>query len=279
MDSLIAVAVGLGTAFLLTRGAHAQTITATEAVGPAESLPYPLENARRAPWGTILMGMPTVEHSADRDRNRPEELARELRNQGIEVVFSFAEPQPLFAQAIRNQGIVFAQDFYPEVDPDLWNFHGFLGSEIPWYDGLLTIVENFGPDRVAIHCTHGVDRTGNAAAFLMSVLYGVPIEDAWYAMVSDSRSSVAGVAQVLSEYGINDVRDSSDPSVHIWPENSMKGHSSGFRRYMRCTIDAALARGAHFRSSTWHYRQHSSEGSDDCGGDYTDGRWRFEGHG
>jgi len=277
MDSLVAVAVGLGAAFLLTRGTRGQSVSPAEAVGPAESLPYPLENARRAPWGSILMGMPTVEHSNDPDQNRPVGLARALRNQGISVVFSFAEPQPTFAQAIRAEGIAFAQDFFPEVDPDLWNFHGFLRSEIPWYDGLLTIVENFGPEHVAIHCTHGVDRTGNAAAFLMSVLYGVPIEDAWYAMASDSQRTLDGVAQVLGEYGIDDRRFAADPSVHIWPENSMKGHSSGFRRYMRCTIDAALVRGAHFRSPVWHYRSRSDEGSDDCGGDYSDGRWGFEG--
>jgi hypothetical protein len=200
----------------------------------------------------ILMGMPTAEQSDERDRGRPAALARELRNQGIEIVWSFAPPQPSFQDAIRAEGLTFAHDLYANDHDDHWNFHWFLGYDVPWHDPLLELVEIYGPERIALHCTHGVDRTGNAAAFLMSVLYGVPIEDAWYAMASDSQSTLDGVASVLAEYGIDDRRYTGDPTVRIWPENSMKGHTSGFRRYMRCTINEALARGARFRAQNWY---------------------------
>ncbi len=253
MNPFTAIALGVGAAFLLSRTGHAHAqVSPTQAVSAAESLPYPLENARRAPWGTILMGMPTTEQSSERDRDRPQELARELRNQGIEVVFSFAPPQESFQQAMRAEGLRFAHDLYPSNHDDHWNFHWFFDYDVPWHDPLLEILATYGPEKVAIHCTHGVDRTGNAAAFLMSVLYGVPIEDAWYAMASDSRSTLEGVASVLEEFGINDRRSADDPTVRIWPENGMKGHTTGFRRYMRCTINEALARGAQFRATDWH---------------------------
>ena len=83
----------------------------------------------------------------------------------------------------------------------------------------------------------------------MAVRFGVPIQDAWYAVVDPSSSSVRGLADVLEEFGIDDRRSVGDAGVSLYAfeRQGMRANSDGFRAYIRNNIEEALARGAVFR--------------------------------
>lgn len=184
-----------------------------------------LRNARRLPQGPLLLG--AWSSSIDVDR---------LTELGIEAVIGF---HPL------NEETLLALDEV-NIDYAYFNFHWWRGWDEPWMPMLNNMLMSYDPDSIAIHCQHGVDRTGNAAAYYLAVYCDVPLADALYAVVANSSSHTQGVADVLQEFGIVDVRSPGDHGVNIYGYNGngMHVNTEGFKEYVRQTIRSALESGA-----------------------------------
>jgi len=184
-----------------------------------------------------------------REDNSPEYAAayvRGLQDAGIRGMVSFQAPEPTLDRALKEAGIVRMHEVYPSDYDTYWNFHWWLGFDKDWTAPILEFTGRWRPDQVAIQCRHGVDRTGNAVAFLMAVRHGVPITDAWYAVVEKKRSSVEGLADVFEEFGVDDRRGTSDPSVGSmgYGRNGMSVDTDGYKNYVRETVQRAQELGA-----------------------------------
>lgn len=203
-----------------------------------------LVHPRRTPSGYLMMGAPVDGESVTRESARA--WADALEAEGITGVAGFHPPHRFIVEELRGRNIELFHESYPSRYDSYWNFHDFLGYDEPWADPILDFVGRHGARRVAIHCQHGVDRTGNVIAFLLAVRHGVPLNDALYAVVDASPADVAGVAQVLGEFGVNDVRQSGDEGVSTlsYRGSGMSAYNDAFRNYIRATIQAALDRGA-----------------------------------
>lgn len=212
-------------------------------------LSVPLEGTdlirpRRGPAGFLMMG--GWEGASD---SRAERVARELDEAGIRVMMSFHPLDSDLYEAVRDRGILIMHEQFDTMHSNHWNFHWYEGWDIPWQTPLLAMFDQYEPEEIAINCLHGQDRTGNASAFILSVRYGVPIEDAFYAVVDASDRNVTGVANVLEEFGCHDRREVGDEGVSTYAyeqREGMRADTSGFRRYIRETIEIALEMGAEF---------------------------------
>lgn len=205
-----------------------------------------LKNARRTETGILMMGIRSEGYAS---QSQAAEIAQELWDEGIRIILSLHPPDQDIIDALHEQGILLLHEQYETRYEDYWNFHWWLGYDVPWQDALEDMLTQYEPDQIAIHCHHGVDRAGNTMAYILSVYFGVPIEDAWYAVVDPYHSNLEGLADVLEEYGVYDRRARNDEGVSVYAYNGrdgMKAHTSGFRNYIRNTIDAAIERGASF---------------------------------
>lgn len=205
-----------------------------------------LYNARRTELGHIMMGVATS--SWDIDRRYAENWADELEDLGIRAIVSFHPPHPIIVEVMRERDFIIFHEEYDNMHDDHWNFHWWLGYDENWSEELVEFYQRFEPEEIVIHCAYGVDRTGNATAFILSVLYNVPIEDAWYAVVNNDYTNIRGLSNVLNEFIDHDTRDVDDSGVSEYTYNGqgMKAHSDGFRDYIRHTIQDALDLGAQF---------------------------------
>lgn len=205
-----------------------------------------LYNARRTELGHIMMGVATSSWSID--RRYAEAWADELEELGIRAIVSFHPPHPLIVEVMRERDFILFHEEYESMHDDHWNFHWWLGYDNNWSEELVDFYQRFEPEEIAIHCAYGVDRTGNATAFILSVLYNVPIEDAWYAVVNNDYTNISGLSRVLNEFIDHETRgvDDSGVSEYTYNGQGMKAHSDGFRDYIRHTIQDALDLGAQF---------------------------------
>lgn len=210
----------------------------------AQEIEYPLKNARRTNYGFVMMGIPTSDELSSRFI---ENYINSLQNEGITSIISFHPPNNELYEAILEENIDFFHLNYPNEYSNYWNFHWFLDYDEDWQKPLLDYYLNRNPKTIAINCQHGVDRTGNVVAWLMAVVYQVPLADAFYAVVDNSRENVDNLIEVFEEFGIFDQREPLHPSVSLWAYENRRGmntYSSGFKRYVRETIGSALEFGA-----------------------------------
>lgn len=213
-------------------------------------------NARRIPEGFVMMGLANMEASDSVTTLQASLFAQALYDQGIRGVVSFTRPNSALIDAFTARGIrLFADDMseFNETQGSsadyFWNFHDFRGYSNSWHAPLLTWLADFEPNQVAIHCSHGVDRTGNAVAFILSTMYGWSIQDALYAVAYKNQDTLDGIADVLAEFGIDDRRSTDDESVSVYAYEGhagMKADTDGFRAYIRRTIQASLEYGGDF---------------------------------
>ncbi len=239
---LLCVGLTADVAYTYVDGITAETV---DVLVDAEELEDTnLKNARRTATGILMMGI-----REDASHRQADAIAQELWDEGIRVVLSLHPPDDDIVDAMRDIGITLLHDGYETRYESYWNFHWWLGYDEPMFDAINDMVTSFPPEQIAIHCHHGVDRAGNTMAYILSVYYDVPIEDAWYAVVDPYHSATSGLADVLEEYGIYDRRTRGDEGVAIYAfeeSQGMKAHTSGFRDYIRNTINAAIERGASF---------------------------------
>lgn len=209
----------------------------------AQELEGSLLRARRTNAGWIMMGIPTEGNASP---ERASQLVQELEERNITGVISFHPPDSDIVAALELSEIELLHEIHDNRYQTYWNFHWWLGYDENWTLYIQDFVTRHGPSRIAIHCAHGVDRTGNSTAFLLATLFDVPIADAWYAVVARRSSDVNGLISVLEEFGIDDVRSLDDPSVGLYTYNGrgMGGRSDGYRNYIRHTISAAIDQGA-----------------------------------
>lgn len=205
-----------------------------------------LKNARRTATGILMMGIRSEGYAS---QGQASEIAQELWDEGIRVVLSLHPPDQDIVDAFRDVGLVLLHEQYDTSYDTYWNFHWWRGYDVPWHDAVHDMLQQYSPEQIVIHCHHGVDRAGNTMAYILSVYFGVPIEDAWYAVVDPYHTNLEGLADVLEEYDVYDRRERGDEGVSIYAYNGtdgMKAHTNAFRDYIRNTIDAALERGATF---------------------------------
>lgn len=202
-----------------------------------------LPHARRTNAGPVLMGMYTEGNISDSGAS---ELVSRLVEEGITGIVSFHPPASNVTRALREAGIESFHSLHETRHEDYWNFHWWRNYDTNWTDHIVDFVNRHGPSHIAIHCQHGVDRTGNSMAFLLAVMFDVPIADAWYAVVNNRTTDLEGLATVLEEFGVHDSRYRSDPTVSLYTYNGsgMKVRSEGYMNYVRHVIQAALDHGA-----------------------------------
>lgn len=213
-------------------------------------------NSRVITEGYILFGLVRLESGQNVSELEAEEFATELYNQGIRGIVSFTLLDSNVINALDNIGIrLFARDMSEyNIDQrgsylNYWNFHDFKGWSSSWHAPLLTWLTNFEPSEIAIHCSQGVDRTGNATAFILSTVHGWKIQDALYAVAGNDQDTLDGIADVLLEFGIHDHRTENDNGVSIYTyrqRTGMHADSHGFRNYIRRTIEMSLELGGNF---------------------------------
>jgi hypothetical protein len=118
-----------------------------------------------------------------------------------------------------------------------------MGATFRHAETIREIAERYRPEEILIHCTHGADRTGTIAAFLLIEQHGWEIADAFYAVVYPTSSQVEGLSYALGRMGIDDVRTLEDPSVSIYSPGGrdegggLKAHNEAFRRIIYTAIE------------------------------------------
>lgn len=199
-----------------------------------------LVNARRIQTGWLMMGT----HLSYRDDEYAEAYVQELVDRGIRYIVTFHPPTDSIVEAMENHPdlVLFHQE-YENYHETHWNFHWWLDWDVSWHKPLLDFVSQIeNPKELVIHCAQGVDRTGNAVAFLLSVLYDIPLSQAYAAVVNNSYSDIDGLHQVLREFGFNE--EFEEYSQFSYHGHGMKAYNSGFRDYIRENINIALEYGA-----------------------------------
>jgi len=190
------VVIGIGAGILLYNSRRAS----------AEVVPIPdldrASHARRIPEGYVLSGIIGMDS------------VPVIRREGIRLVLSGAEPDPMVLAALSAAGI-------RTVDVHLggaWDH----GQEIRYW------ASQYPPEQTMVHCYHGVDRTGNIIAHLLITRHGWDVADAFYAVVSPTSDQVEALADILAEFGIDDRRRPNDPGVGIYSLRAI-GMSGGMK--------------------------------------------------
>ncbi|MCA9562831.1 MAG: hypothetical protein KC561_05040, partial [Myxococcales bacterium] len=91
----------------------------------------------------------------------------------------------------------------------------FMGDTFRHADVILAIDDQYPPEQIFIHCTHGADRTGATAAFLLVSRHGWSIPDALYAVVYPSERDVEGLGHVLQNLGFADSQRHLDQETQL----------------------------------------------------------------
>jgi rhodanese-related sulfurtransferase len=154
-----------------------------------------------------------------------------LRAIGVRVVLSAVRPSEEALEALASAGIRWVG--VP------------MGATFAHAGEILGVADRHAPDEIFVHCRHGADRTGAIAAFLLAVRHGWRMSDALYSVVYASGEDVAGVAERLQRYGIEDVRAPDDPTVGFYSVRAaggvggMKARNERYARLVTTTIEAA----------------------------------------
>jgi len=195
-------------------------------------------NARETPAGPVLLGMPLDGMAT------PEEalqLINELQTLEVHAILGFHPADPDILEALSDADIEYV----------FLNFHWWRGPRDnpwadPWMPVLDSLIRTYSVHNIAIHCQHGVDRTGNAMAYLLAVYYKIPIADALYMVVANTNPDTMALADVLEEYGVYDRRPVDGHLVNLYgfENNGMHTDEPGYQTYLRYTIDSAIEAGA-----------------------------------
>jgi len=185
-----------------------------------------LYNARITQEGILMMGMhPSV------DRRLAQRMADELQELGIRVVLSFHPLSDSFINELQERGIqVILQ---PGRNRNYWPF----GSN-GWQERIYEAALEHGINRISINCRWGVDRTGNAAAFLLATMGYLTVEQAWLSVVNHRSSDVENVESVLREMGYYPENARNYTGINRIGRAGMKTHTQGYIQYIRDTIRA-----------------------------------------
>lgn len=186
-------------------------------------------NARHIVGGPLLMGIRT-----QASEQYASELATILVQENIRGVLGLHPPAPEIRAAIEAAGIEY----------HYFNFHWFYNWDEPFMDTLIQMSNQYGIENIAIHCQHGVDRTGNAAAFLLATQCHMNLIDAYYLVVAPTQDNIAGLEQALAELGYPDAEPSEGIEIGLFGlpnmRSGMHAHNDGFRAYIINMFPAAL---------------------------------------
>jgi hypothetical protein len=105
------------------------------------------------------------------------------------------------------------------------------------------------PGRIAVHCQHGVDRTGATIAYILHCIYGVQLGRAMSAVVAPYENDRAYLDGILSTYA---ARQGGTLKMEVRPQEvgiysaaanngigGMKARPGGYENLIRTTIEAA----------------------------------------
>lgn len=138
-----------------------------------------LPNARRLPEGYVGMALPTT----------VEEVGA-MQRAGIRCVVSFVALHPYVIQAMDQAGI---RRWYVPFGSTFTNNHAHALNQA---------VATCGAGHMAVHCTHGVDRTGSALAYLLVRHNRWAPQDALWSQVNPEMSDVGPLGAFLTRNGL-----------------------------------------------------------------------------
>lgn len=198
---------------------------------PARPIPT-LPNARRLPFGggIVAMALPDASNVSA------------LRELGVRRVISEVPPDQSTLVALERAGI---EDVPAPI-----------GSTFRHADTIRRAALTHGP--IAIHCRHGVDRTGATVAYLLHCMYGVPLSRAFAAVVSPTSTDRENLARILRDYRAPDDATglyveralvgaggpyASEVGLYSAARNGgiggMKARPGGYENLIRTALDAA----------------------------------------
>ena len=149
-----------------------------------------------------------------------------LRSLGVRAVLSAVSPREGTSEALERAGIA--------------HFSVPMGDTFRHAETILQVAERYPPDTLLIHCQHGADRTGAIAAFLLVMRHGWQVSDALYSVVYPAAPDTDGLADVLWQFGFDDAREPTDPSVGFYSISGTGRAVGGMKvrneRYARLVI-------------------------------------------
>jgi hypothetical protein len=175
-------------------------------------------NARQIKEGYFLTSMIEERHVAN------------IHRQGVRVVISAVNPSDETVAALRRAGI----EWVPVP----------LGSTFLHADTIHATLERYAPERTLIHCQHGVDRTGNIAAFALVTQHDWKVDDALYAVVNPVAADTTGLGQVLDYWDAGAPRSPRFAGVGIYSlagigkSGGMKARDDDYRQLISTNIQA-----------------------------------------
>ena len=196
----VAAGLGVGAYFLfsLSRKGGPSGRVAVEVTG--------LPQARRIPEGYIMGAVPGPEHG------------ERLKELGVKAVLSLVDIHPALARDLDQAGIT---RLYAPMGKTFRENHAQA----------VLALRRFDPSEIYIHCTHGVDRSGNVIAFLLHVRHGWTIPEALYAVVNPTERDVSGLSEVLHRRGYTDIRTVNSPGVGIYSRKYALGRGGGMKAH------------------------------------------------
>jgi len=181
-------------------------------------------NARRIPEGYLLSGMLTAGSVPI------------LRREGIRHILSAVTLPDSLQGQIRAEGI--------EIHPIP------IGSTFRNAGTIEAVASRCRPEELLIHCTHGADRTGAVAAFLLSTRHSWKPAAALWSVLAPTRIDVEGLNLVLGQVGDTDRRSYGATGIGIYSpaaigkSGGMKTRSENYRRLANSAYGAMIAAGS-----------------------------------
>lgn len=172
MGALVAILAGVALAAVVA----ARGWSPRRALPPARRLAG-LPNGRLVPIGSglVLLARPDLEH------------VQALAASGAKLLISEVQLSDEVRSAIERAGVRVV------TVP--------VGSTLH-YGPILGAARSAAGQRVAVHCTHGVDRTGATAALLLHCLSGVGALRALWSVLNPTTTDRAGLVGVLEDLGL-----------------------------------------------------------------------------
>jgi len=213
---IIPILIGVGLALLIS--STQQNSTDRALIAPVPGIDV-RGNARQVREGYTLSGMIAAENVPN------------IRRRGIRVVLSAVDPGEPARAALAHAGI----EWVPVPLGSTWRHTATLAR----------VASRYRPEEILIHCTHGVDRTGNIAAHYLVTRHGWTVPDALYAVVNQTEEDLLGLGIVLQQYGYTDHRRTRyNDGVGIYAlrpigrSGGMKARNEAYRRLISGNIEA-----------------------------------------
>lgn len=207
---MIGAAVGLFLAVRGTPGNAALQLPAASRVAAPD--------ARRIAKGYVLLAEPTDPGHVDA-----------LHRAGVRALISMVDVGEDVERRIDELGI---RHYYVPVGDEL------TPASVSALD---EATRQYGPQHVAIHCRHGVDRTGALAAVALS-RYGLPVRDALWLMTSPQPNQTAALTRLIGppSAGIPVAAYSLQPLGRPY---GMKSEGDNYARLVRSAVRFGEAAG------------------------------------